>query len=77
MIETLPSCVAARAIGTQLVRSATSIGANYRSVCKARSRADFVSKMGIVEEEADETIYWIELLIEAELVKPGKRRPVA
>ncbi len=51
-------------LGRQLVRAATSIGANYRAACKARSRADFISKITIVEEEADETQYWLELLIE-------------
>ena len=52
-------------IGKQLLRSATSVAANYRSVCRARSKADFISKMGIVEEEADESCFWMELLIEA------------
>ena len=55
-------------IGRQLLRSAISVGANYRAACRARSSADFVSKMGIVEEQADETKYWIELLVESMLV---------
>ena len=57
----------AEVLGRQLLRSGTSVGANYRSACRAKSRADFVAKMGIVEEEADETIYWTELLVEAKV----------
>jgi len=56
-------------IGKQLLDAGTSVGANYRAACRARSPADFISKMGIVEEEADETIYWMELLIESGLVQ--------
>ncbi len=52
-------------LGRQLLRSGTSVGSNYRSACRAKSIADFISKMGIVEEEADESLYWMELLIEA------------
>ena len=55
-------------LGRQLLRSATSVGANYRSACRARSKADFVNKISIVEEEADESIYWMELLSESQLV---------
>ena len=55
-------------LGGQLLRAGTSVGANYRSACRARSTADFISKMGIVEEEADEAIYWMELLVESELI---------
>lgn len=56
-------------LGPQLLRSATSVGANYRAACRARSRPDFVSKMAIVEEEADESAYWIELLCETNQVE--------
>jgi four helix bundle protein len=56
-------------IGKQLPRSATSVGANYRAACRARSTAEFCAKMGIVEEEADESAYWLELLVEAEIVE--------
>ena len=52
-----------------MVRCGTSVGANYRAACRAKSRPDFVAKMGIVEEECDESIYWIELLIDAGIVK--------
>ena len=55
-------------LGKQLLRSATSVGANYRAACRARSRADFISKIAVVEEEADECLYWLELLGESGLV---------
>jgi four helix bundle protein len=61
-----------RAIGSQLVRSGTSIGANYRAACRSRSRAEFAAKLGIVAEEADETVYWLELLRDANLLSDGK-----
>ncbi len=61
----LPRNPANDVLGRQLLRSGTSVGANYRAACRARSRADFVSKMAIVEEEADECAYWIELLVES------------
>ena len=51
-------------IGKQLLRSGTSVGANYRAACRGRSTAEFIAKMGIVEEEADESVYWMELLVE-------------
>jgi len=65
LVEALPSTSTARVIGNQLLRAGTSVGANYRAACRARSQADFVSKIGVVEEEADESAYWLELLIEA------------
>jgi four helix bundle protein len=69
LVDSLPGRKAADVIGKQLLRSATSVGANYRAACRARSPADFCSKMGVVEEEADESIYWMELPIESEIVK--------
>ena len=54
-------------VGNQLFRSGTSVGSNYRAACRARSRADFVSKMGVVLEETDETLYWLEILDETEI----------
>ena len=69
LIESLPKKKTADVIGRQLSEAGTSVGANYRAACRARSLADFISKMGIVEEEADETIYWMELLIESGLVQ--------
>jgi four helix bundle protein len=66
--EKLPKSRAADVIGRQLLRSGTSIGANYRAACRAKSTADMINKLKIVEEESDETEYWLELLVEAELV---------
>ena len=68
----LPRTDDARVIGRQLLRSGTSVGANYRAACRARSKPDFVSKMGIVLEEADETAYWLELVIKADLLPEKK-----
>lgn len=65
LCASLPRDDTCNVIRRQLLRAATSVGANYRSACRARSRADFVSKMGIVEEEADECGYWMELLVES------------
>lgn len=62
LVRRLPKGVAETVLGKQLIRSATSIGANYRAACRARSRAEFAAKMQIVQEEADETQYWLELL---------------
>jgi four helix bundle protein len=69
LVESLPRGRTADVIGKQLLRSGTSVGANYRASCRARSSADFIAKMGIVEEEADESIYWMELLVESGLVR--------
>ena len=68
LVQTLSKAEIARVIGNQLLRSGTAVGANYRAAARARSRADFIAKMGIVEEECDETLYWIDMLIELELV---------
>lgn len=72
VVESLGNSLTVRVIGNQLIRSATSVGANYRAACKARSRAEFVAKLGITEEEADESGYWLELLVEAKLAKPER-----
>lgn len=65
----LPKDEATRITGRQFLRSGTSLAANYRAACRARSGADFISKIRVVAEEADETLFWLELLVEAELVK--------
>ncbi len=65
IVEMLPKGRTIDVLSRQLLRSGTSVGANYRAACRAKSTADFISKMGIVEEEADETIHWMELIIEA------------
>ena len=72
LVESLPKTSTAGVAGHQLLRAGTSAGANYRAACRARYRADFISKMGIVEEEADESHYWMELLVDAEIVKKEK-----
>jgi four helix bundle protein len=64
VVETLPPKQTAQTIGQQLLRSGTSVGANYRAACRARSDAEFRAKLGICEEEADESIYWLELIVE-------------
>jgi four helix bundle protein len=62
LIDRLPNTIGGRVLANQLARSATSVGANYRAACRARSRAEFASKLGIVAEEADESLYWLELI---------------
>jgi four helix bundle protein len=69
LAESLPDTPTARVMRNQMLRCGRSVGANYRAACRAKSKPDFISKMGTVEEEADETIYWMELLIDAEVVK--------
>ena len=72
LIESLPSSKAANVIGNQLLRSGTSVGANYWSACRARSKPDFISKASISIEEADESLYWTEMLVEAEIMPKEK-----
>ena len=69
LCRTLPHSPEARIISRQLLRSATSVAANYRAVCRSRSTADFTSKLGLVLEEADETLFWLELLVDAGVVR--------
>ena len=76
MYRALPNCGEAWVIGKQVLRSATSVGANYRSAQRGKSKADFIAKLGIAEEEADETCYWLELIIEAALLPPEKVEPL-
>ena len=66
----LPKDEAIRIIGRQFLRSGTSLAANYRATCRARSTADFISKVSVVTEEADETLFWFEVLVESDLVRP-------
>jgi len=68
LVDRLPRTRSANAIGSQLLNCATSVGANYRAACRARSKAEFAAKLGIVEEEADEAAYWLEVLMEAEII---------
>jgi four helix bundle protein len=71
LVDALPTNVKGRAIANQIVRSATSVAANYRAACRARSRAEFIAKIGVVEEEADETAFWLELIVECQ-IRSGK-----
>jgi four helix bundle protein len=68
LVESLPKNRTADVIGRQLIRSGTAIGAHYRAACRGVSRADVINKLGRVEEEADESLYWMELLIDSEIV---------
>ncbi len=72
LASSIPKKLEADVIRHQVIRSGTSVGANYRAACRARSRAEFISKIGIVEEEADETVYWLELLDESGLAQPSR-----
>jgi len=76
LVAALPNTVAGRAIGGQLARAGTSVGANYRAACRGRSRAEFIAKMGIAEEEADESAYWMEVIIEGALLKQNQVEPL-
>jgi len=72
MFRTLPRTDEARILGRQLLRAATSVAANYRAVCRARSRAEFVAKLGVVVEEADETVFWLEVLVESGVIQNSR-----
>jgi len=74
LFRSLPRSAEALIIGRQLLRSGTSVAANYRAVCRARSKAEFISKMSVVVEEADETAFWLELLIETEIIPEARLR---
>jgi four helix bundle protein len=76
VVESLPKNSVAETIGKQILRSGTSIGANYRAACRAKSTADIINKLSIVEEEADECMFWIELLIESEIMPEQKLKPL-
>ena len=67
LVDALPNTVKGRAIANQIMRSATSVAANYRAACRARSRAEFIAKIGVVEEEADETAFWLELIVDSKI----------
>ena len=68
LVEKLPNSISVRVVANQIVKSGTSVGANYRAVCRARSDREFISKMNIVLEEADETLFWIEIIMAKQLV---------
>ena len=72
LVGALPQTIQGRAVAAQLIRSATSVAVNYRAACRARSKPEFVAKLGVVEEEADETAFWLELIIQTELLPAAK-----
>jgi four helix bundle protein len=72
LVDALPDSVSARTIASQIARSGSSVAANYRAACRAKSRADFVSKLGTVEEEAGETLFWLEMIAAAKLLPPAR-----
>ena len=72
LVEGLPKNKVTDVIGRQLLKSGTSVGANYRAACRAKSKADFIYKLGIVEEEADESLFWLEILVEAKIVAQNR-----
>jgi len=69
LVDAMPNTAAGRALGNQLIRSGTSVGANYRAACRGRSKAEFIAKLGIVVEEADECKFWFELIMDGELMQ--------
>jgi four helix bundle protein len=71
LVDALPRDLTSKTISHQLLRSATSVAANYRAAVRSRSRAEFIAKLGIVEEECDESLFWLELLVELDRVKPA------
>jgi four helix bundle protein len=72
LVDALPKSIGCRTVANQLASCATSVGANYRAACRARSRADFISKLGIVEEEADESAFWLELIMEGTMLAKNR-----
>ncbi len=76
LVEELPHNRSGNAIANQLIRSGTSVAANYRSACRARSNADFISKITVVEEESDETLFWLELISESNMIEKTNLEPL-
>ena len=76
LIDALPNTVAGRTVAGQLARSGTSVASNYRAACRGRSKAEFIAKLGIVEEEADESSFWLEIIVESEMLSAKKVEPL-
>ena len=76
LVGVLPQTIQGRAVAVQLIRSGTSVAANYRAACRARSKPEFVAKLGVVEEEADESALWLELIIETDLLPVTQVKPL-
>jgi four helix bundle protein len=76
LVGALPRTIQGKAVAAQLIRSGTSVAANYRAACRARSKPEFIAKLGVVEEEADESAFWLELIIERDLLRAGNVKPL-
>jgi len=76
LVAALPNTLQGKTVAGQLVRAGTSVGSNYRAACRGRSRAEFIAKIGIVEGEADESAFWLELIIESALLRENRVRPL-
>ena len=76
LVDAIPKTRSGNAVSNQLVRSGSSVGANYRALCRAKSRADFIHKTSVVEEEADESCFWLEITSEAGLLPAGRVYPL-
>ena len=76
VVDALPRDAVSKTLGNQLLRSGTSVAANYRASARAKSNADFISKMGTVEEECDESLFWMEMLVESQRMKPNRLGPL-
>ena len=76
LVGALPQTIQRKAVAAQLIRSGTSVAANYRAACRARSKPEFIAKLGVVEEEADESAFWLELIIETGLLNQRKVTPL-
>jgi four helix bundle protein len=75
-VDSLPKTIQGRTVAKQIIGSGTSVAANYRPACRARSRAEFIVKIGVVEEEADETLFWLELILDAHLLGSARIQPL-
>jgi len=76
LVAALPNNIQGRAVGGQLVRCGTSVASNYRAACRGRSKAEFIAKLGIVEEEADESAFWLELIIDGAFIEAKRVQPL-
>jgi four helix bundle protein len=74
--RSLPNRGDAQVLGKQLLRSGTAVAANYRAACRARSKAEWIARIGVVVEEADESLFWLEMLVECQIVAGGKLQPL-
>jgi four helix bundle protein len=76
LVDAIPRTIQGRSVANQIIRSGSSVAANYRAACRALSRAEFIAKIGLVEEEADETLFWLELIVETKLLELKRIAPL-